>query len=152
MHLHGLLVGVNIGISKRLKRVLVETGGDIPKSVATVAMIDTGAQKTVVIPSVIAELRLEPVGQIDLLGVGQVNASLCDLYDVDVTCQGVDKRRIAIQNCRAICQTLPDMQIECLIGCDILRRAVLTYIGPEERFILSFNESPFIDPEAPSLK
>jgi len=97
-----------------------------------VALIDTGATRTVVKTGIAAALGLKPVGGI-YVNTPSTSRHFCYEYAVRL----IFPNRVVVDQV-VIEAPLKDQPIDCLIGRDILRQGVLVYVGPQNSFTLSF--------------
>jgi len=107
---------------------------DIP-FVKVIALIDTGASTTAISQNIVDKLQLVSRGTAPVHTSAKTTENRNE-YDVCVefdTDSYVDVLKVLGAN-------LQDHSIDCLIGRDILSDCTLTYIGPENRFILSFGK------------
>jgi predicted aspartyl protease len=122
--------------------------------IETDALIDTGAQRTVLSPEAVRKAGLSKINETDVRGVGGVVkagvyvASLqfprCDLSGIEVL--------------EVSCCELPHILYHCLLGRDVLSRWKFVYDGPtgswyiEDQARTSWVEPPEgIDPRDPNL-
>jgi predicted aspartyl protease len=129
----GPAVQVLIGPSRAFMEAVGATGAAVaPVSVS--AVIDTGAQMTVLSPDVIAALGIKAVGAVPILTPTSAGAVQCPQFHVNV----YFSPDAVIENILAAQAPLIGHGFQCLIGRDVLRTAVLVYIGPENQFTLTF--------------
>jgi hypothetical protein len=126
----GPTMQVRIGPSQLLSQVNPHT----PSSFLTLAMLDTGASHTVVSSSIVHSLGLNPTGQGTVQTPSTTSPFPVYFFDVSLVFPG----NIVLKTWRVVEAPLQGQAIECLIGRDILERAILTYIGPANQFTLSF--------------
>jgi len=120
----------------------------------TDALIDTGAQRTVISPEAVRKAGLQKINEADIRGIGGIIkagvyvASLqfprCSLQTIEV---------LEVSSCE-----LPHILYNCLLGRDVLARWKFSYDGPagtwliEEQRGASWVEPPEgIDPRDPNL-
>ena len=130
----GPIVEVVVGASSLFAQVMARKGLPIPSPVKALAMVDTGASSTVIAPSVVQALGLQPVG------VGQLATPLATVpltvpqFNISLGFPGGS----FVQSAIAVEASLPSQPIQVLIGRDVLAHAVLTYIGYLNQFTISF--------------
>lgn len=130
----GPIVEVTIGWSRPFSAVMEVKGAEPPHAVKAIAMIDTGAQVTVLAPSIVTGLKLSPVGLTAIHTPSTTKALPASRYNVSL----VFPNDVVIPSVIAFGAALGGQPIQCLIGCDVLRHGVLTYIGYINQFTLSF--------------
>lgn len=99
------------------------------------AMVDTGASGTVIAPSVLAQLGVQPVGATSMSTPSTTAPVQARLFNVDLTFL---TNSVMVPGVVAIEAPLGGQHIQCLIGRDILQHGVLIYIGYVNQFTLSF--------------
>jgi predicted aspartyl protease len=115
----------------RLEVKLTDTAASSPP-VAVEALVDTGATVTVVANDVLRRLGLNPVGTA-LVHTPSSSNVRCYKYLVRLALpNNVDLETVAIGT------PLRGQHIQCLIGRDLLSRAVFVYTGQTNTFTLSF--------------
>lgn len=128
----GPLVEVDIAVGSHAEAAMQDAGQDVPAPVGVHGLIDTGASSSVVREGIPGALDLHPVG------VTRINTP----SSTDVPCSEYLVRFVfpndVIFETTAIEAPLQGQRIECLIGRDVLARAVLIYNGYTELFTLSF--------------
>ncbi|MGB7148279.1 MAG: retropepsin-like aspartic protease, partial [Terriglobales bacterium] len=108
------------------------------------ALIDTGAQRTVVSPEAIAKVGLSKINETKLLRLGgfteQVGAYVASIQFPRGNLATIEV--IEVASCE-----LPHPLIRCLLGRDVLSRWVFTYNGPLGAWQISEESvAPWIDP------
>jgi len=106
----------------------------ISSPVSVTALVDTGAQTTVLSPDVIAQLGLQPVGAVPIITPTTTDPVPCDLYHVNVYFSS----DVIIENVLAAQAPLIGHGFQCLIGRDVLQKGMLVYIGNQNQFTLTF--------------
>jgi predicted aspartyl protease len=92
----------------------------------TDALIDTGAQRTILVPEVVHKLGLSKIDETTLIRVGgDVRA---DVYAASLQFPNTGFR--AIEMIAVPCCELPHPLFRCLLGRDVLARWILSYDGP----------------------
>lgn len=97
------------------------------------ALIDTGASGTIMQASLMAGFGLDPIGSVFAYTPSTTEPVVYSKYRV----------RLVFGNTFAVETDVAEapmggQAIQCLIGRDILQRAVLTYNGPKNRYTLNF--------------
>lgn len=115
-----------------LQEIQKSAGETISSGVRVLALIDTGATRTVLKRGLAKKLGLNPVGSVRI-NTPSSTGVLCYEYVVQVTFPA----NVNV-NCVVIESDLKDQPIQCLIGRDILALGTLIYMGHSELFSLSF--------------
>jgi predicted aspartyl protease len=102
-----------------------------PELVAVTALIDTGATSTVLKRSVAETMGLKAV---DVASVHTASSAdvLCVRYDLRLVL-----RRDLTFDVRALGLPMDGQNIDCLIGRDVLAKAVFLYLGRQNQFVLA---------------
>lgn len=129
----GPIVEVQITIGPIIREILVGKGEPVPAPVTVLAMIDTGATKTVISKSIAAGLNLKPVGTSRIDTSSDRNVA-CYNYLVSL----VFPNNVVIKETVVVGAPLLGQHISCLIGRDVLAGAVFIYTGYANSFTLSF--------------
>jgi hypothetical protein len=128
----GPWIDLQLTVGAAAEAVLRKAGDPIPAPVSARAMIDTGASHTVIQQNLATQLGLQPVGTTYINTPASTNVP-CPRYRV---------RLLFPQNTlfevTALATPLQGQHIQCLIGRDVLARAVFVYIGDNNLFSLSF--------------
>jgi len=132
--LHGPLVEIFVAIPKGLAEQLQKTNKPVPPPLKAIAMIDTGAQLSVLSPTIVAALQLTPVGYANMVTPSTTTPMTTSQHLVDIVFQ----QGITAANVVAIQGTLVGQNIQALIGRDVLKHGVLIYTGYINQFTLSF--------------
>lgn len=133
MSSNGPIVEIQLWVSDALQNVLISANQAVPQPIRATAMIDTGASRTVITPSIVQSLSIQPVGVAHMITPSTTTPVPCHEYDVRILFpSNVITPTIAIE------ASLIGQHIQCLIGRDILSRGVLIYIGYTNTFTLSF--------------
>ena len=130
----GPMVDILLAIPQSLEDVLVQEGKPVPKSIVLRALIDTGAGITAIRQGLIAPLGLQPIGSVMMLTAGAPAA--CGTYNVKLI---VPFDTLAYNFAVSVVEMPLTGQpgLDCLIGRDVLERAIFTYSGADNRFTLS---------------
>ena len=131
---NGPIVEIQLWVSRSLQEVLRKKGQSIPDPVKVTAMIDTGASGTVVNPSVIQALGIQPVGVTAIKTPSTTAPVLCHQYELAV----LFPNNVVIDSCIAVEAPLQGQHIKCLIGRNILAHGVLIYTGYTNYFHIEF--------------
>jgi predicted aspartyl protease len=132
LHSSGPVIPLHIGPSRELITVFGVNGIAAPISVN--ALVDTGASSTVITPEIVAHLNLKSVGLLPIFGLTTLEPVECRQFHINM----YFTEDFAVENVLAIEAPLTGQPFQCLIGRDILSRGVLTYIGIENKFKLTF--------------
>ena len=106
---------------------------DDTKFVKLLAMIDTGASKTVIKKGITSYLEINPVGYTKMTTPSSTNVH-CDDFNVQI----LFSKNIYIPSIVVTEAPLQGQHIQCLIGRDILKYGVFFYNGCENTFTISF--------------
>lgn len=149
----GALLEVQIGVPASVASGIAARGGAVPTPKTLVAMIDTGASITAVVPSVANAIGLVQTGAIQLGGIG--GTSMRPVYAAsmgfgDPSIPKLDPIQIAGAD-------LPTEDFHVLIGRDVLKYLVLNYDGPRGMFSLAPggnapppSTAPYVQPVQPA--
>lgn len=103
----------------------------------TDALIDTGAQRTVLSPEAVERAGLPKIGQADLHAVAGVVRA--DLYAASLQFPRSNLKTIEV--IEVCCCELPHVLYHCLLGRDVLTRWILNYDGPAGTWQISENKN-----------
>jgi hypothetical protein len=128
----GPTLSIRIGVVAELEATLRAAGGSPPPPLSITAIVDTGAHRTVIQQNLAVQLGLQPIS---LTSVNTASSAyvLCPEYDVRLLFP-----RDVVRELPVLEAPLPGQNVQCLIGRDILSRAVLVYLGETNLFSLSF--------------
>ncbi|HET8775639.1 MAG TPA: retropepsin-like aspartic protease [Thermoanaerobaculia bacterium] len=129
----GPTLPIRIGPSRAFAEAVGEFG-TAAAPITAVAMVDTGAQQTVLSPDVAAQLGLKAVGAVPVITPTTTEPVQCDLFHVNV----YFSPEVVVENVLAAQAPLIGHGFQCLIGRDVLQKGVLVYIGNENQFTLTF--------------
>lgn len=133
----GPITEILVAPPQTLVQALRTRNEPVPAAVRAVAIIDTGATGTVLTPSVIGSLGIQPVGVASMSTPSTTAPVQVRLFNVDLTFI-VGTSRVVVSGVVAMEAPLGGQHIQCLIGRDVLRHGVLVYIGYLNQFTLSF--------------
>jgi predicted aspartyl protease len=126
----GPILQVNVGPS----RALLEALGTTPSRLfAAAALIDTGAQTTVLSPDVPRYLGLRPVGSTPMITPTTLTPVLCDQFHINI----YFAPDVFVENLLVAQAPLVGHGFQCLIGRDVLRKGKLEYVGTGNQFTLT---------------
>ena len=128
----GPILQVFIGPS----REIISTFGTatVAPAVTVSALIDTGAESTVLNPETVTHLALRSVGVVSIHTPTTLEPVMCRQFHINV----YFSREFAIENILAIEAPFSGRPFQCLIGRDILSKATLLYDGRTQHFSLTF--------------
>jgi hypothetical protein len=123
---------LHLALTDMAQEAVKKAGGQVPPPVSLLAMIDTGASRSVIQQGLAAKLGLQPIGVVHINTPSHVNVPCYEyplrlLFPSNVIVEGV-----------VIEAPLQGQHIQCLIGRDVLQQGVLVYIGYTNQFTLSF--------------
>jgi len=133
---YGAIVTLRMMVSLPREIVSRSRHRDLPKPINVPAMIDSGADYTIVDCSVVVALRLQITGQYLLRSLDSADKEeMLNAYDMDVqfVSDGAASTRFTI---RTAAKTLGDLPYKALIGRDLLQHCRLDYNGPENEIVL----------------
>ena len=130
----GPILQVAVGVSAPIAKILTEQKQTIPKPVLVIALIDTGASKTVIQDGIAKQLSLTARG-VAQINTPSCNSYQCETYDISLSFVGFN---VSIPLISVIEAPLSGQNISCLIGRDILKSGVFIYQGFTNSFTLSF--------------
>jgi hypothetical protein len=133
MQADGPLVELRIAVGGALEATLRAAGNPIPSPIPALAMIDTGATRSVIRQGLTTQLGLNPVGLTHINTPTSTNVP-CYEYLVRLV---FPNNLISVEG-TFIEAPLQGQNIQFLIGRDVLSRGVLIYIGYRNLFTLSF--------------
>ena len=129
----GPVIQVSIGPSRELI-LSVGSHAHLEQPHPVTAIVDTGAQTTVLNPATVKQLHLKPVGKITIVTPSTTVPVECSRYHVNVY---FSKDYVA-ENVLAVEAPMGGQPYQCLIGRDILRLGKLLYDGTANEFTLEF--------------
>lgn len=143
LKLHGPRLKITIGPP------LLSVVGEQARSSATIrstetdALIDTGAQRTVISPEVLRKTGLSKINEADVRGVGGIMRA--GVYVASLQFPRCGLRTIEVME--VSCCELPHILYHCLLGRDVLTRWKVTYDGPAGTwFIEEGAGGPWVEP------
>jgi predicted aspartyl protease len=129
----GPVFDVSVTIPLYQSQILIASGSAVPSPVQISAMIDTGADCSVVIPTIMQQLGASPHDRVPVNTATACNV-LCPLYSARI----VFSNGRALETDELVEAPLYDQRIQCLIGRDILQECLFIYNGQNEIVTLSF--------------
>jgi len=109
----------------------------------TDALIDTGAQRTVISPDAVRKAGLSKINEADVRGIGGIVKA--GVYVASLQFPRCGLRTIEVME--VSCCELPHILYHCLLGRDVLSRWKLAYDGPDGTwFIEEGPGAPWVDP------
>jgi len=109
-----------------------------PGTIKIIAMVDTGAECTVVKPEVIRQLGIEPIDVIQIATPAHPPI-LCYQFSAQLWFPGYSEGDyLGVSSEEIIEAPLEGLPIQCLIGRDILKHGLFIYNGEDQSFTLSF--------------
>jgi gag-polyprotein putative aspartyl protease len=130
----GPIVQVSIGPSRELILSLGSLATTLEPPHPVTAVIDTGAQTTVLNPDTVKRLRLKPVGRTFIVTPSTTHPVECHRYHVNV----YFSEACAIENIFAVEAPMGGQPYQCLIGRDVLRLGEFHYRGVANEYSLIF--------------
>ena len=131
----GPLIQVYFGHAQSLRQILFPFDNNNPHELSTTALIDTGASHTVVNYGLLTPLDLKPIGSATVMTAGNVVSS--SVFSVILTIPlGEVMFNMPLQVCEA--ELHGQEHFDCLLGRDVLNKAVFNYNGAADSFSLSF--------------
>ncbi len=135
--LNGPVVQVRIGFAKPMREALQKSNKEVPIPIQVSALIDTGASITTISTRIAQQLRLIPHGLVKILTAGQ--PTLTNLYDayLDMV-PSFGGAPVVFDPIRvAEISLVGQINIDCLIGRDILKKGIFLYIAYADMFSFS---------------
>ena len=133
MTLEGLILPVMIAPSNVVVKGLKEQKKTIPKPVHLMALIDTGATRTVIQDGICKSLNLIPHNKVKSLTAGLP----CDANEYDIAMY-FPTHKITFDPIFVLEMPLSGQNITCLIGRDLLSRGILFYNGFDNSYTIGF--------------
>src|SRR5262249_14218853 len=121
---------VVIGASREIISVF---GASAAPTVSVVALIDTGAESTVLDRDTVARLALRSVGMVTSHTPTTIEPVKCRQFHINM----YFSHESAVENVLAIEAPFAGRPFQCLIGRDVLSKATLLYEGRVNRFSLT---------------
>ena len=136
----GAYTSVEIHVPAAFAEQLGSAGRPVPPPVSGVALVDTGASRTVVDAAAVRQLGVSPIGVAEFNTPAGVSQHPVFPARLEFPALGSGIEFSSIGGVDLTRQTLPDGggQFICLIGRDILRQAVLIYNGPGAMWTIAF--------------
>lgn len=127
----GPVVDLHIAIGSEYEEALKQANMPIPQPVPVVALIDTGAGRSIIGQGIAAQLGLSPVG------TGSVNIpSLPNVEGPEYRVRFIFPNGTACEG-TMLELPIPNPTIQCLIGRDFLAHTVFVYVGQSNLFTIS---------------
>ena len=128
----GPVLPVRVGVGEAAERALKRAGRPVPPALPLLAMVDTGAGRSVIQKGLAAELGLTPVGAVEI-----DTPSSIDMASFEYFVRIWFNDRLSVES-KALEAPLPVPRLRALIGRDVLAQGQLVYDGRRERFELKF--------------
>jgi len=128
----GPILQVFVGPSREIIAALGASA--VSAAIQVSALIDTGAQSTVINSAVAQQLNLRAVGSTAIHTATTTKPVRCREVHVNIYLW----HEFTIENLIAIEAPMSGHPFQCVIGRDILSRGTLVYAGRENRFTLTF--------------
>lgn len=133
----GPVIDVQIGPSAPAIQVMQKAGVEVPLPIKISALIDTGASRSVIRSGLPQSLGLFPVGT-QLINTPSSQNFPCDRYLLRLMFFPTAGLMVPVTFDALFTEApLKSQNIQRLLGRDFLARAVFTYIGPTNTFVLS---------------
>ena len=129
---NGPILQVFVGPSREI--ISAFGSAAVAPAVSVSALIDTGAESTVLNPETAARLAVRSVGAVTIHTPTTSEPVMCRQFHVNI----YFSHEFAVENILAIEAPFSGRPFQCLIGRDILSRATLIYDGRAQHFSLSF--------------
>ncbi len=132
LHEIGPVFDVAIAIPEELSIRFVKDKMAVPMPVKVSAMIDTGADCSVVTPEIMRSLGIHPIDWVPVITAGRPEQT-CPLYCARI----IFSNNISIETSEIIGASLYNPSIQCLLGRDVLKSCLFIYNGQDEIITLS---------------
>ena len=133
----GAIIDVEISPVASVIQATIDAGGAVPAPIKMSAQIDTGASRSVIQTGIAQKLGLRPVG-VKFVHTASALNFRCERYSLRVTYLPTSGLMVPVTfNATFTEAPLRGKNFQCLIGRDFLAKAVFTYIGPTNSFVLS---------------
>lgn len=126
------MVDLEIAVQQAAQQALTNAGSPVPSPVTISALVDTGASGSLIQHGVAQQLGLNPIGVVPV-NTPSSQGVQCPVFAV----RFLFPNSIVYEG-SVIEAPLQGQNIQGLIGRDVLRHAVLVYIGYTNQFTLSF--------------
>jgi predicted aspartyl protease len=133
LHEIGPVFDVTIAVPEDLSRRLVADKMAVPSPVKVSAMIDTGADSSVVTPEIMKSLGISPIDWIPIITAG-LKEQTCPLFCARI----IFSNGVSIESSEIIGASLHNPSLQCLLGRDVLKSCLFIYNGQDEIVTLSF--------------
>jgi hypothetical protein len=134
------IVDLYVGMGSEDARALREAGGHPPVLLVVKALVDTGATRSQVDLSILEQIGLGSVGDVEFYTASSgMDPEKARLYVMDLHLAG-DKPGTLAKDLRVIgSDMLAGLNVGMLLGRDILDRCLLVYDGLHRRFTLAYD-------------
>ena len=132
----GPIIDVEVMRTRILVDALRYRGESVPPPICVRALIDTGAQGTVVSPRIVEQLDIHPFENTPMRTANQLVPPMVDGFKVSLTITDSPTNRFTFDEVTVYAATLGGQPFEMLIGRNILRSCQLTYDGNYDQFSL----------------
>jgi predicted aspartyl protease len=133
MEAAGLVMPVRVAPSLPIRNMLIKRKEKVPKSIELIALVDTGATRTVVREGTCTKLNLTPRNQVLISTAGE--PCYANEYDVELHFHMLN---ISFETIFFLEAPLTGQNITCLIGRDLLSKGILFYNGFDNSYTLGF--------------
>ena len=117
-----------------------EQGLPLPNPLNVRTLIDTGASRSVIALSILKKLGLNPMGPTELHTPStRDKPEVRDFYVVDLSFSGDKPGRLAENLWGVGSDGIDGLNVEMLLGRDVLGNCLLAYDGPNRRFTLAYD-------------
>ena len=132
----GPIIHIMVGLPKTTREARAEKKQTVPGLIPVNALIDTGATFTGISQRIVKELDLTPHDVITMLTAGQ--PTLSNVYKIYIDIGFAFKTHIIFDPLKVgEISLVGQVDIDCLIGRDVLSKTVFLYIGYANTFSLS---------------
>ena len=129
----GLLIPVLLLPSVPIAEMLTKEGKQIPEPIKLIALVDTGATRTVIRSGICSNLSLTARNRVQIGTAGE--PCFADEFDVSLFFPLLN---VGFDTIFVLEAPLAGQNITCLIGRDLLSRGILFYNGFDNSYTLGF--------------